>query len=96
MKPRRKKDTKKPAVSRGANQHLSQRDDCARVMRELEAVGKTCPDKDPLVEQLRKCPETFVAGEMLGKMFDSLKYNRANSENDERLIPPAGIVFPLV
>ena len=48
------------------------------------------------MEQLRKCPETFVAGEMLGKMFDSLKYDRASSENDERLIPPAGIVFPLV
>ncbi len=66
------------------------------MLRELEAVGKTRPDTDPLVERLRKCPETFVVGEMLGKMFDSLKYNLGSAENEERMIPPAGAVFPLV
>jgi hypothetical protein len=90
-----KKDTRKTVAARQTDRRSPHNDDFARVMRELEAVGKARPDPDPLVEQLRKCPETFAAGEMLGKMFDNLKYNRASSENDERLIPPAGIVFPL-
>ena len=95
MKSPRKKETKRTAATGRTKRRPSHGDDFARVMRELEAVGETRPDTDPLVEQLRKCPETFAAGEMLGKMFDNLKYNRASSENDERLIPPAGIVFPL-
>ncbi len=95
MKRLRKKGTRKTVATRRTDPRSPDGDDFARVMRELEAVGKTRPDADPLVERLRKCPETFAAGEMLGKMFDNLKYNRASSENDERLIPPAGTVFPL-
>jgi len=53
------------------------------------------PEIDPFVEQLRKCPDTFVAGEMLARMFDALRYDVAQTE-DERLLPPAGVVLPLV
>jgi hypothetical protein len=95
MKSPPKKETKRTAAIGRTKRRPPHGDAFALVMRELEAVGKTRPDTDPLVEQLRKCPETFAAGEMLGKMFDNLKYNRANSENDERLIPPAGTVSPL-
>lgn len=96
MKRPRKKNNKPPVSTGRADRHSRHDDDLARVMRELESVGMTHRDLDPLVEQLRKCPETFAAGEMLGKMFDSLKHKGASSEDDERLIPPAGAVFPLV
>jgi len=74
----------------------SGRDGFARVMRELEAAGGTRPHPDPIVERLRQCPEAFMAGEMVSKMFDALKYNEDESAGDERYLPPAGVVFPLV
>lgn len=64
-------------------------------MRELEAVSTKGFDTDPFVEKLRKCPETFVAGEMLARMFEALKHDIAETE-DERLLPPAGVALPLV
>jgi hypothetical protein len=96
MKRLRKKDTRTTVATRQTDRRSPDGDKFARVLCELEAVGKTRHDADPLVEQLRKCPETFAAGEMLCKIFDNLKYNRTSSENDERLIPPAGVVLPLV
>jgi hypothetical protein len=95
MKRPRRKHSKQRAVPKRANRS-SRRSEFGRVLRELEAVGKARPDADPLVERLRKCPETFVVGEMLGKMFDTLKYNLGSSEDGDRMIPPAGAVFPLV
>ena len=74
----------------------SDRDDYARIMRELELVSSTHPHPDPIVERLKQCPEAFTAGEMIGKMFDVLKYNEDGSEGDERYLPPAGVVMPLV
>jgi hypothetical protein len=36
-------------------------------MRELAAVSTKARETDPFVEQLRKCPDTFGAGEILGR-----------------------------
>jgi hypothetical protein len=65
-----------------------------RVMQELEsAYQNTCPP-DPIVEQLKQCPEAFNAGEMVGKMFDSIKRGKNEPQGPERLLPPAGVVMP--
>jgi hypothetical protein len=49
---------------------------------------------DPIMEQLRQCPETFKVGEVLGKAFDSLKYAQDGSEIGDRYLPPSGTVIP--
>ena len=82
--PRRRRTTQDP-----------RREAFGRVMRELEAVSTKGFDTDPFVENLRQCPDTFVAGEILARMFDALKHGIAETE-DERLLPPAGVVLPLV
>src|SRR5258707_14318366 len=70
-------------------------DQFERVMPELEAVTrKSRPKADPIVEELKKCPEAFKAGEMIGKMLDSLKYSQANDPAGDRYLPPAGTVIP--
>jgi hypothetical protein len=46
------------------------------------------------VEELKQCPEAFKAGEMIGKMLDSLKYSQANDPAGDRYLPPAGTVIP--
>jgi hypothetical protein len=74
----------------------SRRDGLALVMRELEAVGGTHPLADPIVERLKQCPEAFTAGEMVGKMFDVLRNGEDDSAGEERYLPPAGTVMPLV
>lgn len=84
------------ATQRPRRRRPSQDHEFHRVMVELEAVAtKSTDDVDPFVEQLRKCSDTFVAGEMLARMFDALKHDTAHSE-DEPLLPPAGVVLPLV
>jgi len=94
MRSARKAKAERASPRRRASQR-SQREAFGRVMRELEAVSMKGPEIDPFVEQLRKCPDTFVAGEMLARMFDALRYDVAQTE-DERLLPPAGVVLPLV
>jgi hypothetical protein len=47
--------------------------------------------RNPIEEQLRLCPEAFKVGELVGKVCDSLKYDR---ESGERVLPPAGLVMP--
>jgi hypothetical protein len=84
------------AAVRRTPRRSSDRDGYARVMRELKMVGSTRPHTDPIVEQLKQCPEAFKAGEMVGKMFDALKYSEDGSEGEERYLPPAGVVMPLV
>jgi hypothetical protein len=65
------------------------------VTRELERATRDGPRQtDPFVEQLKQCPEAFKAGEMLGKMLDSLKYSQANNPSGDRYLPPAGAVIP--
>jgi len=49
---------------------------------------------DPIMEQLKQCPEAFKVGEILGKAFDSLKYAQNESEIGDRYLPPAGVVIP--
>ena len=64
-------------------------------MHELEAVKSEDPRQtDPIVEQLKQCPEAFKAGEMIGKMLDSLKYSQGHDPAGDRYLPPAGAVIP--
>ena len=66
-----------------------------RVMRDLEAVIRDSPRQmDPIVEQLKQCPEVSKAGEMIGKMLDSLKYSQGNQAPGDRYMPPAGAIIP--
>lgn len=94
MKAAHKARAERGSPRRRVNQR-SQREAFGRVMRELEAISTKGPEIDPFAEQLRKCPDTFVAGEMLARMFDALRYDVAQTV-DERLLPPAGVVLPLV
>jgi len=66
-----------------------------RVLRALEDAtrGRTNAN-DPIVEQLKQCPEAFKVGEILGKAFDSLKYAQHEGELGDRYLPPAGTVIP--
>lgn len=80
---------KRPGRSRLASGEVE------RVMRELEAAtGDGSRQTDPFVEQLKQCPEAFKAGEMIGKMLDSLKYSQADDATADRYLPPAGTVIP--
>ena len=66
-----------------------------RVLRALEeAMNGRVNTNDPIVEQLRQCPEAFKVGEILGKAFDSLKYAQDGAELGDRYLPPAGTVLP--
>jgi hypothetical protein len=66
-----------------------------RVTRELESVTReNLRQADPIVEQLKQCPEAFKAGEMISKMLDSLKYSQGNDPAADRYLPPAGTVIP--
>ena len=66
-----------------------------RVLRALqEATHGRVNANDPIVEQLKQCPEAFKVGEILGKAFDSLKYAQDGSELGDRYLPPSGVVIP--
>lgn len=66
-----------------------------RVLRALEEVAHgRANTSDPIMEQLRQCPEIFKVGEVLGKAFDSLKYAQDGSEIGDRYLPPSGTVIP--
>ena len=66
-----------------------------RVLLALEEAtrGRTNTN-DPIVEQLRQCPEAFKVGEILSKAFDSLKYAQGGAELGDRYLPPAVTVIP--
>ena len=65
-----------------------------RVMRELDALlASSESQKDPIEEQLRQCPEAFKAGELLGRLFDQIKYDR-DDPGEARSMPPAGALIP--
>lgn len=49
---------------------------------------------DPILEKLRRCPEAFKVGEILGKAFDSLKYNQEDVIDGDRIMPPPSTVIP--
>jgi hypothetical protein len=72
---------------------------CDRAERVLQVLkravdGGTAPS-DPIVEQLKQCPEAFKVGEILGKAFDSLKYDRDGDVLGHRYLPPSGVIVPL-
>ena len=70
-------------------------EDAKRVLRALEeATHGRVNTSDPIMEQLRQCPEAFKVGEILGKAFDSLKYAQDGAELGDRYLPPAGTVLP--
>jgi hypothetical protein len=70
-------------------------EDAKRVLRALkQASHGRANASDPIMEQLRQCPEAFKVGEILGKAFDSLKYAQNGSEIGDRYLPPSGVVIP--
>ncbi len=70
-------------------------EDAKRVLRALEeATHNHVNANDPIMEQLKRCPEAFKVGEILGKAFDSLKYGQDGSELGDRYLPPSGVVIP--
>jgi hypothetical protein len=65
-----------------------------KVVRELDLIAQGAVRQgDAIQEQLRKCPEAFQAGELIGNMCDRLKYSHDES-GDERCLPPPGAVIP--
>ena len=75
---------------RGANQRRVQ-----RVWRALQqSLQSEARIRDPILEQLKQCPEAFKVGEILGKTFDRLKYDRDGAESRNRLFPPNGTIVP--
>lgn len=84
-----RRDKKRSARSRLASIEVE------RVMRELElATGDGPRQPDPLVEQVKQCPEAFKAGETIGKMLDSFKCRQGNDAAADRYLPPAGTIIP--
>jgi len=70
-------------------------EDEKRVVRALEQVTHGhASTNDPIMERLKQCPEAFKVGEILGKVFDSLKYAQDGDELGDRYLPPAGTVIP--
>jgi len=70
-------------------------EDAKRVLRALEeATHNHVNTNDPIMEQLKQCPEAFKVGEILGKAFDSLKYAQDGGELGDRYLPPSGVVIP--
>jgi len=66
-----------------------------RVMRHLaDAARNEAKVTDPILKELRQCPEAFKVGEILGKAFDSLKYRQDDVIDEERIMPPPGTILP--
>jgi len=49
---------------------------------------------DPVVEQLKQCPEAFQAGKAVERMFQSL--HSAPARCTRRLLPSGGVMSPFV
>ena len=70
-------------------------EDAKRVLRALEeATHNHVNTNDPIMEQLKQCPEAFKVGGILGKAFDSLKYAQDGDEFGDRCLTPSGVVIP--
>jgi len=66
-----------------------------RVMRELDlAMRDEASNTDPIMEQIKQCPEAFKAGELVGKLFESVNYPHGETGVGDRYLPPAGTVVP--
>jgi hypothetical protein len=87
-KPSHEHEARRTADSRFARSRVE------KVMKALDLASHGVRrQKDPLQEQLRRCPEAFKAGELVGKICDQLKYDHAEMANG-RSLPPAGSVMP--
>jgi hypothetical protein len=65
------------------------------VLRALEeATHGRANANDPIMEQLKQCPEAFKVGEILSKAFDSLKHAQDGNAFGDRYLPPSGTVIP--
>lgn len=65
------------------------------VLKLLEASRRGHAESEPpIMEELRRCPEAFQAGQILGKAFDSLKYGPEETADGDRILPPPGTVIP--
>jgi hypothetical protein len=70
------------------------RERAQRVTAALEAVlNRETGIRNPIMEQLKQCPEAFKVGEILGKVFDSVKYGQEEVLADQ-LLPPTGAILP--
>jgi hypothetical protein len=67
-----------------------------RLALELELLIQEAGSRtDPLVEQLRQCPEAFIAGKAVERIFQMLRSGR--EAGDDRILPPPGsIMSPFV
>ena len=67
-----------------------------RLSRELQLLIEDADSHiDPLVEQLRQCPEAFNVGKVVEDMFRMVRSDDGTS--DQRLLPPQGsIISPFV
>ena len=66
-----------------------------RILLALDRARRTTTrHTEPIVEQLRQCPEAFKVGEILGKAFDSLKYRQEEVIDGDRILPPPGTIIP--
>jgi hypothetical protein len=75
-------------------QYSSPDEKLQEVVHALRAAKQaTTTVRDPIMEQLKQCPDAFKVGEILGKVFDSFKYGHDEILAD-RLLPPAGTVIP--
>lgn len=75
--------------------HRIKRKETLRAMQALkEVVHDDSSPHDPIVEQLKQCPEAFKVGEILGRAFDSLKYAQNDGATAERYLPPSGAIIP--
>ena len=71
------------------------RNECCEALQEATHGGVNT--NDPIVEQLKQCPEAFKVGEILGKAFDSLKHAEDGAElGDGSPRPRARCLPPLV
>ncbi len=63
-----------------------------RLMRELDLLVRDAGSYiDPVVEQLKQCPEAFAAGKAIEQLFHSAGLDPV--ETGERILPPPGAVM---
>ncbi len=75
--------------------HRTIDEEAKRVLRALkEAAHGRANTNDPIMAQLKQCPDACKVGEILGKAFDSLKYVQDGGKIGDRYLPPAGVVIP--
>jgi hypothetical protein len=60
-----------------------------RLTRKLDLLIQMADSHiDPVLEQLKQCPEAFTVGEAVERLFQ-----RIDSEDNDRILPPLGSVM---